>query len=122
MTDRYKNFVDAVSNAGFFTTSVESMQNWDRVTVCSKRLPGPRYTGNSFWVSRRGDNWFVGTWGGSIYQVASEDVLIEFTTEWLTVEPNVTAADIAPEIREKYSLASVSDRKIQSLFEDPAEQ
>jgi hypothetical protein len=114
MVSRYERFVDCICNAGFFATSVEHMGNWDRVTVCSKRLPGPRYTGNSFWVSGLESEWYVGTWGGAIYRVKTEQSLIEFAIEWLTLEPDVTTWDFGATVREKYMLEPVSDSDFRS--------
>jgi hypothetical protein len=112
----YDRFVESIRNAGFFTTGVEHKRGWDRVTVCSQRLPGPHYTGNSFWVSAIGKQWYAGAWGGSIYRVNSEDALIGFAIEWLTVEPNRTVWDFSPEVREKHLLEPVSDYQFKSAI------
>jgi hypothetical protein len=113
---RYDKLVDSISSAGFYTTRVENMGSWDRITICSQRLPGPCYTGNSFWVSKLGVEWFVGTWGGSIYRVKSETVLIHFVVEWLTLEPTMTAFDISIDVQDKYGLEPVKDSAFLSIL------
>lgn len=116
MSSRYENFIDSVRKAGFFTTSVEDMTNWDRIAVCSKRLPDSGYTGNSFWVSELGAEWYVGTWGGAVYRVHGEDALIAFGIEWLTLEPDTTASDVASELRKTYMLEPVNESEFRSLL------
>ncbi len=110
MSDAYDKIAEDIREAGFFTTSVEDMGKWSRITICGKRRdPLPGFTGNSFWVSFMGSDWYLGTWGGTIYRTPNESDVISFSIAWLTHQPDITAADFDLDFSKRYNLVVVED-------------
>ena len=93
--------------AGCFATSIQPMDGWHRISVASKRRPGGGLTGNSFWISHLGHDWYAGAWGGSIYQVRGN--VSEFCIDWLLNNPEGTRADFDMAIKAKHDLHLLAD-------------
>jgi hypothetical protein len=111
MTTKYEQLRIAVEKAGFFTNGVENHGTWDRTCVCSTRSPDGTLSGNSFWVTRLPDNWYVGAWGGWVYRLPDESRIAEFCITWLTKKPRGTAPDFDGDIKKSFDLKSVSDEE-----------
>ena len=75
----YADLKEAVEAAGFFTTFMPICEVGDRIVCASLRYTeGPRrgaLGGNSFWVAKRGADWFVATWCPAIYRVCKVERL-----------------------------------------------
>jgi len=110
MNQSYNNISERVAAAGFFTTSVEDMGGWDRITICGERChPLPGFTGNSFWISLTRGMWFLGTWGGTIYSARSELEVIAFSIAWLKYESSKTLSNFITSYVERFNLTVAND-------------
>ena|SRR5436853_4190485 len=101
----YQLLAKAVSDAGFFTTG-----DFESKVICASKIrPEGGYTGNSFWIAHRGNDWFLGTWGVHIYHIPEPERVPELCVAWLRRHPDGTASDIDSHIREQFNLVEVDD-------------
>jgi hypothetical protein len=105
----YDALAQAVAAAGFYTNGVEDHGTWHRTCVCSKKRLGGGFTGNSFWVSRLPNGWYLGTWGGWIYRLPEETRLAELCIGWLSRVPDGTRADFDEWLKAEFALVPVSE-------------
>ena len=96
-------------------TGVESMGDWDRVTVCSERRASGGYTGNSFWLTRLSGGWYVGTWGGMLYRIPDENSVAELCIEWLSQEGHRAKADFDVEFKSRFGLVETPDEEFDAM-------
>lgn len=107
--DAYDELARVLSDAGFYTNGVEARDGWHRTTVCSKRdSRSGALCGNSFWVSRMLDGWYVGTWGGDVYRLPNECRISEFCIEWLSSCPDGTSAHFDEWVISQFCLIQVA--------------
>lgn len=106
--DAYDELARAVGDAGFYTNGVEVYEGWHRTTVCSKRgaISGA-LGGNSFWVSRMQDGWYVGTWGGDVFRLPNRARIAELCIDWLSSSPNGTSAHFDEWVISRFGLIPV---------------
>ena len=103
-TDVYDALAHAVTAAGFFTNGFEDHGTWHRTCVCSKQRPDGALTGNSFWVSRLGSGWYLGTWGPHLYRLPDESRLAELCVDWLARVPDGTRTDFDERLKREFGL------------------
>lgn len=109
MPDPYESISDALRHSGFYVTSTEKMGDWSRIVVCSRKREDFGYTGNSCWLTYLGESWYVGTWGGVIYQLPNACRLNELCMTFLSREVKQLEADIDEVTRKDFDLREVSD-------------
>jgi hypothetical protein len=109
-SDVYEALATAVTAAGFFTTGLEDHGSWHRTCVASKKCPCG-VTGNSFWVSRLPNGWYLGTWGPRLYRLTDEGRLAELCVSWLSRVPNGTRPDFDERLKKEYGLVPVSEEE-----------
>lgn len=108
MSNKYESLDTSLRAAGYFTTGIEFFGKWDRVTVCSRKLPGGvGYSGNSFWVSVIGREWIIGTWGGISYRVPNPENLAALCVKWLARYPDDVKTDFDDDIKLEFNLKRV---------------
>jgi hypothetical protein len=107
-TEDYDSLARAIVTAGFYTTPVEELGTWHRITICSKRRPQGGFTGNSFWVSRLASGWLLGTWGDCIYRVSDESRLAELCVTWLSRVPDGTRPDFDDRLKSEIELLPIA--------------
>jgi hypothetical protein len=73
VTEDYADFTHAVEGADFFTAFMPIERVGDRIVCASHQYPEGHERrglhGNSFWVAKRGFDWFVAGWGPAICRV-----------------------------------------------------
>ncbi len=110
----YADLKEAVEAAGFFTTFMPICEVGDRIVCASLRYTeGPRrgaLGGNSFWVARRGADWFVATWCPAIYRVCKVERLVELCILLLRREDHPRAyGGIDELVRTEFGLVEIAD-------------
>jgi hypothetical protein len=86
MYEDYDDLKEAVEAAGFFTTFQPIRQPGDRI-ICASRSSPRGLSGNSFWVARRGGEWYVATWSPLIYRLPDASRLVELCLLLLRRKP-----------------------------------
>jgi hypothetical protein len=115
MVNKYESLDAQVRRAGFYTNGVEIKGDWDRTTVCSKRLSDLAYGGHSFWVTDLSGDWYVGTWGGLIYRIPEAKRVASLCIEWLSRYPDRIHTDFDDDIKAKFTLVHVSDEEFDAV-------
>ena len=115
MPAKYDGVAAKIADANFFTTTVESMGEWDRITVCSQRLADGKLTGNSFWLTLISNDWYAGSWGGSIYRIPRTTDVATFCIAWLSKEPDQCCADFDYDIKKSFDLTEVTETAFDDL-------
>lgn len=110
MRVEYRSAIESVEAAGLYALPPEQMGSWSRVVVCGEYDDeNVGFSGNSFWIALISDRWFLGTWGGSIYEATDFDHLIDSTITWLDRAPSSTHFDLDPEFVQEFSLSQVDE-------------
>ncbi len=99
----YDKVIAAVESSGFYVTGMPMDSGGDRI-VCASRLSSDGLTGNSFWIAERRGKWFLGTWGGLLYQLADADCASAISVAWLRRNQKITASDIDTDLKEQFGL------------------
>lgn len=60
MISDYTELKQVVEDAGFFTTPMPIREAGDRIVLASRKHR-QGLAGNSFWVAKRGAEWYLGT-------------------------------------------------------------
>lgn len=105
----YDSLARAIAEAGFYTTPVEELGTWHRISICSKRRPNGGFIGNSFWASHFASGWFLGTWGGCLYRLPDDSRLAELCIAWLSRVPDGTRADFDDRLKTEFELLPIPD-------------
>ncbi|HUQ69461.1 MAG TPA: hypothetical protein VM165_08065 [Planctomycetaceae bacterium] len=103
----YEQFAKEIQIGGFYTNGLRpvGMELFSTV-VCSK---GPHpLGGNSFWVTRFGGHWYLGTWGVRHYQVPDDRSVVEICLAWLRRQPEGTSADFDEALKAEFHLVEFS--------------
>jgi hypothetical protein len=115
VTDDYAELQHAVGSAGFFTTFMAIEEVGDRMVCASHQYPEGHARrglyGNSFWVAKRGGDWFVAGWGPSIYRVPDNTRVAELCLRLLRRQRGGAYADFDGEVRRDFSLVPVSEEE-----------
>jgi len=117
MDGHYSDITLAIREAGFFVSQPHVDEPFPRICPASQRRKEGGFTGNSFWIAELHDKWFIGSWGGWIYQIADHKALAEFSIEWLSCKPNETPADFDDWIVKKYQLSKYDNDEFDRLIE-----
>lgn len=117
MNDPYAEITAAIIEAGFFVLQPHADEPFPRICPASKRCKEGGLTGNSFWIAKLKDRWFVGAWGGMIYLIPDPKRIGEFSNEWLSFKPNGTSADFDDWIIRKYHLSEFDNDEFDRLIE-----
>ena len=109
----YRHIIDAIEDAGFFVSGPNQYEKpectWNRIIPASKLRPQGGYTGNSFWISFDDDEWFIGVWGGRLYQIRKPASIAPMAIAWLTAKPNGTYHDFDAWLTEEFGLYEVNE-------------
>jgi hypothetical protein len=121
MTENYGALKAALEAAGFHTTFMPITTPGDRMVCASRRhTSGTRsgcLGGTSFWVAKRGDEWFVATWFGLPYRVMDEERLVALCLELLNRENGkaLSEADLDEGLRNRFALVPISPEEFDRL-------
>jgi hypothetical protein len=112
MREEYAELQVKVERAGFFTTFREPD---DRIVLASHcYTSGPRqgnFGGNSFWVAKRGENWFIATWGPRFYRVMEPARLVDLCIRLLSRDPGSAYAAFAKAIQSEFGLVEIDENE-----------
>lgn len=111
MIEDYSEVKNAIEAAGFFTTFAPIAELGDRMVCASRRYEtGERagsLGGNSFWIAKRGNDWFIATWSGLAYRAPSQQQLVALCLEMLSRETSRAFwdSDIDKDTRARFELS-----------------
>jgi hypothetical protein len=108
---KYAELRTTIEEVGFYVTRVEPMGGWDRVTIASKKFPNGGYTGNSFWATHLHGKWYLGTWGGFVYELERDNTVAECCISWMKRVPSETRHDFEDDIKDRFGLILVPDEE-----------
>lgn len=114
----YDSLTREITSAGFFVAPPHGDDPFARICAATKFQPGVGYSGNSFWIAKLDDKWFVGVWGGMLYLSEAPEKLGQLTIDWFTHKPNGTAPDFDAWILEKYQLVPFDHEEFDNLIND----
>jgi hypothetical protein len=99
----YNQFAREIRAGGHYTNGLRPVgQGLFSTVVCSKG-PYP-LSGNSFWVTRFGGCWYLGTWGVRHYQVPDDESVVEVCLAWLHRQPDGTSPDFDANLKAEFGL------------------
>ena len=104
----YEPVIQRVRAAGFHVTDMPLDSGGDRLVCASKRFSGG-LTGNSFWLAERSGKWFLGTWGGWLYQIVDARTVADIAVELLQWDPHTTMSDVPDAMKTKHELRVTDD-------------
>ena len=112
----YLPVVSALEAAGYFVTAMPLDSGGDRI-VCAgqRRHDGTGFTGNSFWLAERNDNWFLGAWCGRVYRLLGADAASEIAIAWLRLNPSRTDWDVPDKLKLQYNLSEAAHEEFDAL-------
>ena len=102
MFDEYADLRSVVESHGYCVT------DRDDNVVCSSKEYGEGPHGRSFWVAKRKDGWYIGTWGPRLYHLSESGRLIELCLGLLKGEGGAIAR-LDKETCEKFGLSEVPE-------------
>ena len=115
MIDDYIELQRTVESAGFFTTFQPIDKPGDRIVCASHEYPEGHERwglhGNSFWVAKRGANWFIASWAPVIYRVPDARRVVVLCLRLLRREPAGAYGDFDEQVRRDFGLIAVSDEE-----------
>lgn len=102
----YAELKREVEAAGFYT-SVQPIERLGDRLVCASESREYGLSGVSFWVARRGGEWFIASWGGLIYEVPSGARIDAVAIDILRGHKG-TPFDFSPTLKLAHSLRRIS--------------
>ena len=85
-------------------------QNPEMLVISNQNPAFPN--SNSFWVTKKGEKWFIGTWLPAIYKVADEKQLGEICEAVFKSSPTAIYS-VAPELAAQLNLRRLSDSEME---------
>ena len=121
MIDDYNELKATIEAAGFHTTFMPIDTPGDRMVCVSHRnATGERnggLGGISFWVAKRGDNWFIATWSGIVYRIPDPQRLTTLCLELLRREDRgaLCDSDLDQHTRDHFALMAIDPDEFERL-------
>ncbi len=105
-----EQFALEIQAGGFYTNGLCPVgSDLFSTIVCAKKLSGGQgYSGNSFWVTRFGGHWYLGTWGVRHYLVPEHRSVVEICLAWLRRQPDGTTTDFDQALKTEFDLVPLS--------------
>lgn len=106
----YEQFALEMQAGGFYTNGLRPVGlGLFSTIVCARKLSGSQgYSGNSFWVTRFGGHWYLGTWGVRHYLVPEHRSVVETCLACLRRNPDGTTADFDQALKADFDLVQLS--------------
>lgn len=104
MKECYRPIVEAVEAAGFFVGGVQTVCDWERLLIGSRRIGERILSGNSYWISCIDADWFVGSWGGLVYRFSDSKIINDFCIAALQGGFNSSGSDFFESIKADFGL------------------
>ena len=113
-----ESFRDEMLQIGYFCPSIERMDGWERVNVCTKRRSDGRgYSGNSMFVTFLKGDFVIGNWLGHLYLCMSREALILFVKEWFATYPERTEYSFDSNMLQRHEIVPISDAEFSRLVQ-----
>jgi hypothetical protein len=115
MIEDYSALKQTIEAAGFHTTFMPIDKPGDRMVCVSHRYSSGERAGGlggiSFWVAKRGDDWFIATWSGVVYRVPDEQRHAALCLELLGRQDRgaLCDSDLDQNIRDRFALTEAED-------------
>jgi hypothetical protein len=100
----YDNVTKALANEGFFT---HHREDTDTLVCSSAEWPNVPQQAHSFWVARRHDGWYLGTWAPHVYRFRDASKVPTFCVTWLREHPKQAQWDVDESIRTEFQLSEI---------------
>jgi hypothetical protein len=111
MSKLYAPLIDALAEQSISTY----FQDEDQLVVCTQSGPAFPFAGNSFWVSNRGGQWYLCTWGPVCYEVPATADCAALCAEFVrrgTCAKTFVSADLV----HKYGLRQMDDNEYDQVL------
>jgi hypothetical protein len=113
---------DEMIELGFFCPSIEKMDGWERVAVCTRRRSDGRgFAGNSMFITFVNGVFVLGNWLGNFYLCSHRTGLIQFAIEWLAAFPERTEYSFDPNMLHRHQITQISEAKFRLLLQSDQE-
>lgn len=75
-----------LEDGGYYVTYRDT-ELYGQCLTCGNRMNSEgRMEGNSFWIATIHERWFIASWGGRIWEFASEATIFQVCCDWLESE------------------------------------
>jgi hypothetical protein len=98
-TMTYDDITKALATEGFFT---HHREDTDTLVCSTAQWPNIPQQAHSFWVARRGDSWFLGTWAPRVYRFTEASSVPALCIAWLRLHPSPAQWDVDERIRREF--------------------
>jgi hypothetical protein len=116
MPTDYDEIKSAIEQAGYFAFYEAVPEYGDRLICASDRWQnGPNqgdFHGNSFWVARRGNHWFIATWGPCYYRMTEPKRSGELCISLLSRQPERAYSMIDKEVQLEFGLIEIDETEL----------
>jgi hypothetical protein len=99
----YDDITNAVAFEGFFTHYREDN---DTLICSSSAWPNVPQEAHSFWVARRGEGWYLGTWAPHVYRFGDASSVPALCIAWLH-QHATCAGDVDESMRREFQLSEI---------------
>ena len=106
----YDDITKALAAEGFFTYYREDS---DTLICSSGEWPNVPQQAHSFWVARRRDGWFLGTWAPHVYRFEEPSLIPALCLAWLRQHPRRAQWEIDERIGREFRLSEVGADDLQ---------
>ncbi len=112
----YEQFATEIQAGGFYTNGLRPVGcELFSTVVCSVKL-GRVLSGNSFWVTRFGGNWYLGTWGVQHYRVPDDRNVVDVCVAWLRRKSDETSSDFDDALKVEFELIPLSIQEFEAVW------
>jgi len=101
----YDKITKTLVSEGFFTCH---RADTDTLVCSSAEWPNVPQQAHSFWVARRGNEWFLGTWAPHVYRVPNASTVAALCIAWLRQHPKRAQWDVDANIRRTFHLSEIN--------------
>ena len=100
----YDDVTKVLATEGFVT---HHREDTDTLVCSSAEWPNVPQQAHSFWVARRRDSWYLGTWAPHVYRFADASSVPALCIAWLRQHPTRAQWDVDESIRREFQLSEI---------------
>jgi hypothetical protein len=119
MKSDYDEIVARIQESRNFVTFQPIKEFGDRLVLASKKYDsGPRIGGlggNSFWIAKRGKDWYIATWLPAIFRIPDARQVLPACLRLLQKEPPGAYYTLDKELVTEYSLEEITETAFSEL-------
>jgi hypothetical protein len=101
----YEDVTKALPTEGFVT---HHREDTDTLICSSAQWPNVPQQAHSFWVARRHDGWYLGTWAPHVYRFADPSNVPALCLAWLRQNSRRAQWDVDESIRREFQLSEIN--------------